>query len=114
MEIVDTFTANIYVGLHNIDKDITYDIILVKSICSDYCNEVGGCVTVTPTKFIYTKGQEKGCIVGFINYPRFPSDMNTILKRALDLAERLRVELGQRRVSVVTTNKTYMLGERDD
>ena len=33
-----------------------------------YCDEVGLCVTVTDTWFIYKDGNEPGLIIGFISF----------------------------------------------
>lgn len=81
MTTVKTFTATIYVGLlekydefgNEFTGGILHTIDQVEEVCQGYCNGAGLCVTVTPTKFIYTKRWEPGCIVGLINYPRFPS-----------------------------------------
>ena len=68
-----------------------------------------GCVTMTPTRYVYGDGWEDGVEVGFINYPRFPGSTAFIRGMALDLAERLRVALGQQRVSVMFPGETVML-----
>jgi hypothetical protein len=85
----------------------------VRSICDKYVNEIGDCITITPTEFRYVNGFENGAIVGYINYPRFPRTEKEILKRAMELAQRLKDGLGQMRVSVTTPKKTYMLGENN-
>lgn len=48
------------------------DISEAKKEIRSYCYEVGLCVTVTPTDFIYTGGEESGFVIGLVNYPRFP------------------------------------------
>jgi hypothetical protein len=45
----------------------------------------GLCVTIEPTTFIYTGGEEVGYAVGLLNYPRFPSDKGALLERARQL-----------------------------
>jgi hypothetical protein len=62
-----------------------------KRICREHCDQVGLCVTVTPTTYVYTGGEELGVIVGLINYPRFPSSSADIWQRAEALALHLRV-----------------------
>lgn len=74
--------------------------------CRSYCDEVGQCVTVTPTSYIYTKGEEAGVMVGFINYPRFPSDQVRIEAKATELAMLLKDALGQESFSVQTPTQT--------
>jgi hypothetical protein len=64
-------------------------------ICREFCNEIGLCVTVTPTTYVYTGGEEEGVIVGLINYPRFPALPHEINEVAEQLALRLKDGLGQ-------------------
>jgi hypothetical protein len=111
MKTVDTFTAIIYLGLKEGNGYYVGAVEDVESVCQQYCDEVGLCVSVTPTKFIYTNGREHGVSVGLINYPRFPATKEEILTKALDLAKTLKLEFQQWRVSIVTPDKTYMLGD---
>ena len=114
---VDTYTAIIYCGFKDVDNDLglgnefsfDFDFNKAKKICQDYCDEIGLCVTVKPTEFIYTNGNEQGIEVGLINYPRFPDSNNKILYKAAKLAEKLMLEFNQYRVSIVCPNKTTML-----
>ncbi len=76
------------------------------NLCREYVQR-GLCVTVTPTEYIYTGGQQSGVIVELINYPRFPADKNEILKQAQGLAEVLRDRLFQRSYSIMTPETTY-------
>jgi hypothetical protein len=71
------------------------DYNVARELCREYCDETGFCVTLTPTSYIYTGGEELGFIVGLINYPRFPTTPADIANRAAALADRLRVGLGQ-------------------
>ncbi len=109
MKIVDTFYAQIWVGLrHGYSLEFS-EIDDVRRICDGFVDQVRDCVTITPTEYRYTDGSEQGVIIGFINYPRFPRTNNEILTRALILARLLQKELSQERVSVVTPQKTYMI-----
>lgn len=72
------------------------DIEHAKQIVRRFCIDTPICVTVTPTTFVYTGGEESGFVVGFRNYPRFPTDPYSLRAAAADLAERLREALGQR------------------
>lgn len=49
----------------------------------------GLCVTIEPTHFIYTGGEEAGYVVGLLNYPRFPASPEEILSRARSLMQNL-------------------------
>ena len=109
MKKVTTFTANIYVGLQEKYDGKYRSVDEVRNLCQNYVNEIGWCVTVTPTEFIYKNGMEPGVIIGAINYPRFPSTPEQMKKQVLDLAEILLVELNQYRVSIVFTDETLML-----
>jgi hypothetical protein len=46
------------------------------------CLREGLCVTIEPTTFIYTGGEEAGYVVGLVNYPRFPSTPEGLRIRA--------------------------------
>lgn len=85
---------------------IAGDYESAKRICRQYCDDTGFCVTVTKTEYVYTRGQESGIIVGLINYPRFPSDKETMLTRATDIANLLREKLNQESFSIQTPEKT--------
>lgn len=78
------------------------------------CMEEGLCVTVTPTTFVYTAGAEEGVAVGFVNYPRFPSDPERIKARALAVAERLMTDLCQWSALVVMPTETVWLNNRPE
>lgn len=66
----------------------------VRPICQAYCDEIGLCVTLTPTSYVYTGGAEDGWIIGLINYGRFPSAPADILAKAEALALRIIKESG--------------------
>ena len=83
-------------------------------ICRQYCDEVGFCVTVTPTHYVYTGGHESGFIVGLINYPRFPASQAEIASKAVALADRLRRELGQESYSIQYLDETVWHSWRDE
>lgn len=77
-----------------------------KAICREYCDQVGLCVTVTPTTYVYTNGEEDGFIVGLINYARFPSDAAEIERKAKELADSLRGSLGQESYTIQTPTES--------
>jgi hypothetical protein len=106
---VPTFTATIYVGLKQNYDGVIKSFDEVETLIQKWVDKLGMCVTVTPTKFVYTGGSEPGLIVGFINYPRFPTEEWKIQENALNLAQILLRECKQMRVSVVFPHKTIML-----
>lgn len=107
-----TFWANIYCGLKSGYGGVIASPDLSVHICREYCDQVGLGVTVTPTKFVYTSGEEPGVIVGLINYPRFPKEPAEVKRLALELAFLLKEKLGQERVSVVMPDETVMIGKK--
>lgn len=77
------------------------------------CLREGLCVTIEPTKFIYTGGEEFGYVVGLINYPRFPSSPEDITTRALNLASLLLEETYQHSVLIMTPIETVWITKRE-
>lgn len=103
------YQATIYVGFKERDTKVMHTIEEAEAICQQYCDDIGLCVSVTPTRYIYTNGNEPGCMVGLINYPRFPSTPEEIFGRAMVLAEKLMLALGQYRVTVIAPDRVEML-----
>lgn len=82
------------------------DIDHAKQILRDECYHEGLCVTIDPTTFIYTGGEESGFVVGFVNYPRFPSAPVQLLARAVQIAEKLISALNQKTALLIAPDKT--------
>lgn len=78
------------------------------------CLRAGLCVTVEPTTFIYTGGEESGYVVGLIQYPRFPSHPVAIEDRARDLMEKLLEATHQQSALLMTPNVTTWITKRQD
>src|SRR5574343_1094030 len=81
-------------------------IEVAKQVCRKSCLAAGLCVTIEPTHFIYTGGEEAGFVVGLINYPRFPADTASIVARATALADELRDATHQQSWLVMTPEST--------
>lgn len=96
-KIEPTFYAKIY---------LAGDIEVIKQICRQYCFETGFCVTVQPTLFIYTGGEEFGVEIGIVNYPRFPDTKQNLLNKAKSLAEKCREGALQMSYLILTPEKT--------
>lgn len=80
-------------------------------VCRDYYSGRGGCVTVTPTTYVYTGGAEAGLIIGFINYPPHPDGQeDSLIAKAMALAEVLRIELGQESYTIQGPTRTITWG----
>jgi hypothetical protein len=109
MKTLRGYNVQIWTGLKERDTNIGHTIDEVRIICDKWVNEIGDCVSITPTEFRYTNGSEFGVVIGYINYPRFPRTRKEIRRRALLLAENLMIQLGQYKVTVTTPFKSYML-----
>ena len=84
-----------------------------ETICRNYCDAVGYCVTVTETNYVYRDGEETGVIVGLINYPRFPSEPAAMWKHATELAAKLCEGLEQESYTIQAPDKTVWFSHRD-
>lgn len=87
---------------------------VAKQIIRAECMREGLCVTIEPTDFVYTGGEEAGYVVGLVNYPRFPSFEAKVTERALALAELLLNSTHQWSAMVVTGRETIWLTARPD
>lgn len=83
-----------------------------KQAIREDCLREGLCVTIEPTTFIYTGGEEAGYVVGLINYPRFPSDQETIDARAMDLMKKLLAATFQTSALMMTPTKSEWISTR--
>ena len=114
MKKLNSYNVQIWVGLkETYDNSKINSIEDVYRICDDFVNEVKDCVSITETNFRYVDGFEKGAVVGYINYPRFPRTNEEIKSRALLLAEKLMIELNQYRVTVTTPIESIMLSNEN-
>jgi hypothetical protein len=100
---VQTSTATIY---------IAGPIEEAKQIIRRHCKQVGLCVTVEPTTYIYTFGEEAGYKVGFINYPRFPTNGDALHAMAVELGKLLMEETHQGSFTVVGPHYTEFFSIR--
>lgn len=100
LKTIETYEAKIHMA---------GDIETAKQFLRRKCYDDGLCVTVTPTTFIYTGGEEQGFIVGFVNYPRFPSEPWKINERARLIAAELIVACCQRTALLVASDETVWI-----
>lgn len=121
---VQTYEAKIYVGIYPSAEDGNSEPIFlpasyrdceraphprVMELCQKYADSEKVCVTVSPTTFVYPGGSEPGCVIGMINYPRFPATKAKVRRQAAELASILIKALEQRRASIVFSDRTVML-----
>ena len=101
---VPTYTVTIYAS---------GSIEVAKQTIREECFRGGLCVTISPTLFIYTGGEEFGFQIGLINYPRLPSDETTIWNRAVDLATKILDATFQHSTLVLSSSKTLWITKRE-
>lgn len=101
-------------------NDATYVITLylsgpieeAKQALRAECLREGLCLTIEPTLFIYTGGEELGFRVGLLNYPRFPTEPEVLRARAEKIALALIEATHQHSALVVTPDTTYWYTRR--
>lgn len=98
-EQVDTITARIY---------IAGDIGRITQECADYCDEVGLCVNIVESLYVYSFGRESGATITIINYPRFPDSYENIFSKAKCLGLKLMKNCNQRTFTISLEDKTFM------
>jgi len=85
----------------------------VITLCRNICNKEPICVSVKRTDYVYTNGMESGVEVTVLNYPRFPSDFNSLNERSNKIARQLMRGLFQSSVMVVGPEKTTWFTTRE-
>jgi hypothetical protein len=78
------------------------------------CLREGLCVTIEPTLFIYTGGEETGFVVGLANYPRFPSTPEAITQCAEKLIDALLGATHQHSAMLMTPETTRWVSQRKE
>jgi hypothetical protein len=104
IETAETHWAKIY---------LSGPIEVAKQILREECMREGLCVTIEPTTFIYTGGEESGYVVGLVNYPKFPSTSEGVTDRAASIARMLRDRTFQHSCMIVTPSKTWWASTRE-
>jgi hypothetical protein len=89
-------------------------IDVAKQVIREECLSKGLCVTIEPSLYIYTGGEEQGYVVGLINYPRFPSTANEITERAKGLLLKLLDATFQHSGLLVTPTYSTWVTKRAD
>jgi hypothetical protein len=114
-----TFVARIAVGFREGYTQKVHTIEEAYEICREYCDRVGLCVTVTPTRYIYSKGQgrldgyEDGCFIELISYPSFVASRYDVIGDARELAKIFLVAFKQNMIAIIASDETYTVDKRD-
>lgn len=104
-EIAPTFTARLYLsGPIEVAKQIIRADVLAEGLC----------VTIEPTLFIYSGGEEQGYVVGLVNYPRFPKAHAEITGRARRLMSALMEGTHQWSALMVTPVESVWVTKRSE
>ena len=98
-----TYTATIY---------IAGDYQQILSTCRKF-TIIGACVSVQQCDYVYTGGMESGAAITLIKYPRFPDSAESIFAEAKHLAVKLMKDCCQRSCSIVATDKTEYLENKE-
>jgi hypothetical protein len=85
-----------------------------KQILRQECMREGICVTIEPTTYMYTGGEEAGYVVGLANYPRFPLEPAALEARARDLMTKLIVGTFQHSGMLMTPDAAEWVSQRGD
>lgn len=88
-------------------------IEIAKQAIRKDCLRAGLCVTIEPTTFIYTGGEETGFVVGLVNYPRFPCEQTELEARARDLMGQLLDATYQNSALLVMPELSEWITKRD-
>jgi hypothetical protein len=98
---------------HTIRLYLSGPIEVAKQVIREHVLAHPQCVTIEPTTFIYTGGEEAGYVVGLLNYPRFPDTAENLDAYAQDLANLLLDRTFQHSVLIVTPTETTWITNRE-
>ena len=101
---VDTYTLKI---------KMAGDIGQARMLVNKFARLTGICVTLDPTLYIYTGGEETGFVVGFINYPRFATAPDLLWDAAKKMAELLLREMNQLSCLIEGPTTTLWMTQRE-
>jgi hypothetical protein len=104
LKVVDTWWAKVY---------IAGNIREIEDWCRWICDKDGMCVTVTPTRYVYTNGTEKGAEIGLVNYPPYTKTRKEINDMASKIAWTLLGETSQQSALIVTPETTELISTRE-
>jgi|10_taG_2_1085330.scaffolds.fasta_scaffold01086_22 hypothetical protein len=84
------------------------------AVCRKFCDDIGLCIRINKTTFIYEGGEEKGFTISLMNYPRFPKTTGEIENLAIRLGKLLREKCKQESFSIETPNTTVWFSDREE
>lgn len=84
----------------------------IEQVCSDFVSEVGLCVNVKKTNYIYTHGEQSGAEIGLISYPKFKPSLSQTWDEAIELCERLMDECNQKSATIIDSEEAIYIERR--
>jgi hypothetical protein len=88
-----------------VEIQISGPLSVIEQTCRRVCQS-GLCVTVSPTRFIYTGGEETGACVRLVNYPKYPTDPEALWQVAEGLADEILKYTHQDSVLLMSPDRT--------
>lgn len=89
-------------------------IEMAKQIVRKFAKSNNICVTIEPTLYIYSGGEELGYVIGLINYPRFPSTPEELWNKSIALVRLLHDGTFQWSALVMSPERTLWLSDREE
>lgn len=111
-EAQETFNYKVQRPSFEVKIHIAGNYNRIEQVCSDFVTEVGQCVNVKPTNYIYTYGEQSGAEIGLISYPRFPSNLEDIRRLAVILCERLLDECNQESATIIDNEQAIYISRK--
>ena len=101
-------------GTYQITIYLSGSIEKAKSVIREFVFQNGLCVTINPTTFIYTGGEEEGYAVGILAYPRFSAKNERLDTLSKELALKLLQETFQWSALVVNDTTSIWMTLRKE
>jgi len=92
-----TWTGNVYMA---------GDIAIAEQEIREIGYQRGLCLTIHPTKYIYSGGEETGFVIGQIQYPRFMADEKHLKSDLIKIAQQIAYKCCQKSFTIVMPKET--------
>lgn len=88
---------------------IAGDYNRIKHVCSDFVTEVGLCVNIKKTDYVYTYGEQSGAEIGLISYPKFQTEFEEQRNKAMKLCKLLMNACNQKSATILDNKQALYL-----
>ena len=99
---------------HPVNIYMAGDMDVAAHICRKFCDEVGLCVRIYESFYVYTNGSEPGFTISLMNYPRFPTNWWNIDDHAKKLGFLLMDACRQESFSIESPRFTWWFSNRKE